>query len=43
MPENYAVRVSGGKKEYYKTKSDYIAGRSRAKDAARKRRSRVLG
>ena len=30
MPENYAVRVSGRKKEYYKTKADYQAGRARA-------------
>lgn len=41
MPENYAVRVTGKKKEYYRTKADYQAGRARATDAARKRRSRV--
>nr|DAS14838.1 MAG TPA: hypothetical protein [Caudoviricetes sp.] len=41
MPENYAVRVSGKKKEYYKTKADYQAGRARAVDAGRKRRARA--
>lgn len=41
MPENYAVRVSGRKKEYYKTKADYQAGRARAVDAGRKRRERA--
>nr|DAD65224.1 MAG TPA: hypothetical protein [Siphoviridae sp. ctD4R19]DAW57286.1 MAG TPA: hypothetical protein [Caudoviricetes sp.] len=41
MPENYAVRVSGRKKEYYKTKADYQAGRARAVDAGRKRRARA--
>lgn len=41
MPENYAVRVSGRKKEYYKTKADYQAGRARAVDAGRKRRAKA--
>ena len=41
MPENYAVRVSGRKREYYKTKADYQAGRARAVDAGRKRRARA--
>ena len=40
MGEFYAVRVSGGKKEYYKTKADYHAGRARAQDSARKRAER---
>ncbi len=43
MGEFYAVRVSGGKKEYYKTKADYHAGRARAQDSARKRAERALG
>ena len=43
MGEFYAVRVSGGKKEYYKTKADYHAGRARAQDSARKREERALG
>lgn len=41
MPEPYAVRMTGGKKVYYKTKADYIAGRYRASDAGRKRRERI--
>lgn len=45
MGENYATSVNQrtGKKEYYRTKADYQAGRARKQDAARKRRSRILG
>lgn len=44
MPEPYAVRMRpDGKRDVYERKADYVAGRARAKDAARKRRSRILG
>nr|DAF85244.1 MAG TPA: hypothetical protein [Siphoviridae sp. ct7OC5]DAN18730.1 MAG TPA: hypothetical protein [Caudoviricetes sp.] len=43
MGENYAVKWTDGKKEVYKTKADYLAGRARATDAARKRSERALG
>jgi hypothetical protein len=45
MSESYAVGVNqkSGKKEYYRTKADYQAGRARKQDSARKRRSRILG
>ncbi len=45
MGESYATGVNQktGKKEYYRTKADYQAGRARKQDSARKRRSRILG
>lgn len=43
MPEAYAVRMTGGKRQTYQTRADYQAGRFKAQDAARKRRSRILG
>lgn len=45
MGENYASSINQktGKKEYYRTKADYQAGRARKQDSARKRRSRILG
>ena len=43
MAEAYAVRMTGGEKQYFQTKSDYQSGRARAQDSARKRRSRILG
>lgn len=43
MPEPYAVRMTGGKRVAYMRKADYVRGRVRASDSARKRRSRILG
>lgn len=45
MSEPYAIGVNqkNGTYDYYQTKKDYIAGRKRRSDSARKRRSRVLG
>ena len=45
MSEAYAMSINQKTKqrEYYQTKKDYIAGRIRKSDSARKRRSRVLG
>ena len=45
MSEPYAMSVNQktGSRQYYQTKKDYIKGRIRKSDSARKRRSRVLG
>lgn len=45
MGENYATSTNQktGKKEVYRTKADYQAGRAKKQDSARKRRSRILG
>lgn len=45
MSEPYATsrNQKTGAKQYYQTKADYIKGRVRKADSARKRRSRVLG
>jgi hypothetical protein len=44
MGEVYAVGINQktGKKEYYQRKADYIAGRARKQDSARKRRQRIM-
>ena len=45
MSEPYAMSVNQktGSRQYYQTKKDYIKGRVKKSDSARKRRSRVLG
>lgn len=42
MGENYASSVNQktGKREYYRTKADYQAGRARKQDSADRRRRR---
>lgn len=41
MPEYYAVKVTGGKRVYYRTKADYEAGRGQARATAAAQRSRI--